>query len=288
MACDVAPRAVCWTAGVQGLSPLQTGSVVICVVCTSASVAQHILLLLLLLAHRTRTAAVGSRSAKCWPMRMPCGWWVLCGTVLPDEPHMHDVLAQMTGPIFTTVNPSSTPHKPLLHVHHQSTALATYPGWTILQHNARTDLHMWHVPLSYPCQVSNIRRACNDKSTKDMMPPGLRQRLLAEGLPGALAFVATQVWCMRLNTLTKNLHRMPHGSCHPGTITPMTSIPAQATQPCWPCHPNADLLILPPQADVLVRSEVVDNLELPKKTTLERCALEWVLGRSGLGPCTWA
>eukprot|EP00967_Tisochrysis_lutea_P042049 scaffold50612_cov17-Tisochrysis_lutea.AAC.1 len=41
-------------------------------------------------------------------------------------------------------------------------------------------------------QVSNIRRAVNDKSTKDMMPPALRQRLLNEGRPGALAFVATQ------------------------------------------------------------------------------------------------
>lgn len=40
--------------------------------------------------------------------------------------------------------------------------------------------------------VSNIRRAVNDKSTKDMMPPSLRQRLLEEGRPGALAFVATQ------------------------------------------------------------------------------------------------
>jgi len=67
--------------------------------------------------------------------------------------------------------------------------------------------------------VSNIRRAVNDKSTKDMMPPALRQRLLNEGRPGALAFVATQT-------------------------------------------------------DVLVRSEIIENLSLPRKSSIERCALE--------------
>jgi len=67
--------------------------------------------------------------------------------------------------------------------------------------------------------VSNIRRAVNDKSTKDMMPPSLRARLLDEGRPGALAFVATQT-------------------------------------------------------DVLVRSEIADNLNLPRKSSVERCALE--------------
>ena len=35
--------------------------------------------------------------------------------------------------------------------------------------------------------VSNIRRACNDKGAKDMMPLPLRRALLSSGFAGALA-----------------------------------------------------------------------------------------------------
>lgn len=40
--------------------------------------------------------------------------------------------------------------------------------------------------------VSNIKRACNDKGAKDMMPLPLRRALLERGFVGELALVATQ------------------------------------------------------------------------------------------------
>ena len=40
--------------------------------------------------------------------------------------------------------------------------------------------------------TSNIRRACNDKSAKDLMPLSLRKDLLERGWMGELAFVASQ------------------------------------------------------------------------------------------------
>ena len=65
--------------------------------------------------------------------------------------------------------------------------------------------------------VSNIRRAVNDKTTKDMMPPAFKQALLERGVLGSLVFVATH-------------------------------------------------------SDVLIRSEVVENLNLPHESSLLSCA----------------
>ena len=53
--------------------------------------------------------------------------------------------------------------------------------------------------------VSNIRRACNDKGAKDMMPLPLRRALLSSGFAGALALVATCI-PMQLSVLRLQPH----------------------------------------------------------------------------------
>ena len=44
--------------------------------------------------------------------------------------------------------------------------------------------------------VSNIRRAINDKTAREMMPTCFRQRLVDWGKPGALSFLATASYCL--------------------------------------------------------------------------------------------
>jgi len=67
--------------------------------------------------------------------------------------------------------------------------------------------------------VSNIRRAVNDKTVKDMMPPNFKQALVDRGVLGSLVFIATHT-------------------------------------------------------DVLVQSEIIENLKLPPETSLLECAFE--------------
>ena len=44
--------------------------------------------------------------------------------------------------------------------------------------------------------VSNIRRAINDKTAREMMPTLFRQKLVDWGRPGALSFLATASDCL--------------------------------------------------------------------------------------------
>ena len=53
--------------------------------------------------------------------------------------------------------------------------------------------------------TSNIRRACNDKSAKDLMPLPLRRELLQRGSMGELAFVASQADIFNRSELVENL-----------------------------------------------------------------------------------
>ena len=65
--------------------------------------------------------------------------------------------------------------------------------------------------------VSNIRRAINDKTAKEMMPSRFRQALVEWGRPGALAFLATASDC-----LVGNVQGVCSGSgssCHCTTQT---------------------------------------------------------------------
>jgi hypothetical protein len=53
--------------------------------------------------------------------------------------------------------------------------------------------------------VSNIRRAVNDKTVKDLLSAGLRAELLARGRPGSLAFVATHTDVLVRSEVVENL-----------------------------------------------------------------------------------
>ena len=53
--------------------------------------------------------------------------------------------------------------------------------------------------------VSNIRRAVNDKTTKDMLLPAFRQAVAERGRVGMVAFVATQTDMMVRSELADNL-----------------------------------------------------------------------------------
>ena len=60
--------------------------------------------------------------------------------------------------------------------------------------------------------VSNIRRACNDKGSKEMMPLPLRKALLERGFVGEFAFVATQTDLLTPSELIQNLRLPPDSS----------------------------------------------------------------------------
>ena len=53
--------------------------------------------------------------------------------------------------------------------------------------------------------ASNIRRACNDKSAKDLLPLALRKLLLEKGFMGQLAFIASQSDVFNRSELIDNL-----------------------------------------------------------------------------------
>jgi hypothetical protein len=53
--------------------------------------------------------------------------------------------------------------------------------------------------------ASNIRRACNDKSAKDLLPLRMRKALLQSGWVGELAFIATQSDVFNRSELIENL-----------------------------------------------------------------------------------
>jgi len=62
--------------------------------------------------------------------------------------------------------------------------------------------------------VSNIRRAVNDKTVKDMMPPSLKQVLVEQGVLGSLVFVATQSDIIVRSEVAENLNLGPDVSVH--------------------------------------------------------------------------
>jgi hypothetical protein len=108
--------------------------------------------------------------------------------------------------------------------------------------------------------VSNIKRAVNDKSAKDMLGESFRRQLLMDGQYAQLAFVGECVrnvcaalllcgGCMRMRVCVC-VFACSHAHVHP--IPPRA---ATATQ-----------------SDVLVRSEIADNLSLPRSTPVAALA----------------
>ena len=59
--------------------------------------------------------------------------------------------------------------------------------------------------------VSNIRRAVNDKTTKDMMLPSFKQSLVEKGVLGSLCFIATHSDVLLKSEVTENLN-LPEGT----------------------------------------------------------------------------
>jgi hypothetical protein len=57
--------------------------------------------------------------------------------------------------------------------------------------------------------VSNIRRAVNDKTVKDMMPPAFKQALVERGVLGSLVFIATQTDIIVRSEVAENLNLAP-------------------------------------------------------------------------------
>ena len=78
------------------------------------------------------------------------------------------------------------------HVLSQGVRLVDAPG--LADDNSARDAVVKKVLQEANCVwlVSNIRRAVNDKTVKDMMPPSLKQVLVEQGVLGSLVFVATQ------------------------------------------------------------------------------------------------
>jgi len=57
--------------------------------------------------------------------------------------------------------------------------------------------------------VSNVRRAVNDKTVKDMMPPAFKQALVEKGVLGSLVFIATQTDVIVRSEVAENLNLAP-------------------------------------------------------------------------------
>ena len=57
--------------------------------------------------------------------------------------------------------------------------------------------------------VSNVRRAVNDKTVKDMMPPAFKQALVERGVLGSLVFIATQTDVIVRSEVAENLNLAP-------------------------------------------------------------------------------
>eukprot|EP00983_Pelagomonas_calceolata_P092989 1157727-Pelagomonas_calceolata.AAC.17 len=113
----------------------------------------------------------------------------------------------------------------------------------------------------------------------DMMPPALRQRLLNEGRPGALAFVATQTDVLVSLPHFEYLERQPLPTAIKGEVLGhhlALTLVSPANSPSLSKAGNISTVYVVSFLGVAraVRSEIIENLSLPRKSSIERCALE--------------
>jgi hypothetical protein len=104
--------------------------------------------------------------------------------------------------------------------------------------------------------TANIRRAVNDKTTKEHLSDGMKRALVARGFRGQLSFIATQA-----DALTRSEARARARCARPLTSRARSASRAPAMRP--PAERPAGP----------VCAQIVDNLNLPPETTLEGAAL---------------
>ena len=93
--------------------------------------------------------------------------------------------------------------------------------------------------------TSNIRRACNDKSAKDLLPLSLRKVLLESGWAGELAFVASQSDIFNRSELIDNLSLREDATSLECALARNTFTKKQLTRDFTSNLPSASLSVRP-------------------------------------------